>query len=428
MSKRLLNSRQRLYAWRQRRPIKRFFTAALLLVILPLRFAILLLLNTFSRRQQPRRIVVIHLAGLGDTLMLTPVLAALKNHYPNAKIDLITLHEYVKDAFLNHPRLDNITTLPPYPGQWIVSKFVNRMGVKLLLAAIWCYPGLLLRQAFSRYDVGINFGLSDFDRKLGNALLYCLNVRTRVGPAGPSDSLLTHRTTVDYARTRRTEAYLNFLKPLGIRSNECAYEFPIGNSDLEKVKFVLRQKKVDTSKPLAVIHPGGKIHVNSRRWPAEYYAQVCSFLSASGEFEIILTGDHDDMNVCDEIVRSPGSKVKSIAGRLTFSETAALLSSCQLCITNDTSTLHLAEAVQVPRVISIFGPTDPDLLATQNERHLVLRSNLPCAPCMGGIIDGKTERCWRDVKEECLLGISPEQVIGVLRQYYGKLLVRGARA
>ncbi len=130
--------RRRLYAWRQRRPIKRFFTAALLLVILPLRFAILLLLNTFSRRQQPRRIVVIHLAGLGDTLMLTPALAALKNHYPNAKIDLITLHEYVKDAFLNHPRLDNITTLPPYPGQWIVSKFVNRMGVKLLLAAIWC--------------------------------------------------------------------------------------------------------------------------------------------------------------------------------------------------------------------------------------------------------------------------------------------------
>ncbi len=276
--------------------------------------------------------------------------------------------------------------------------------------------------------LGINFGLSDFDRKLGNALLYCLNVRTRVGPAGPSDSLLTHRTTVDYARTRRTEAYLNFLKPLGIRSNECAYEFPIGNSDLEKVKFVLRQKKVDTSKPLAVIHPGGKIHVNSRRWPAEYYAQVCSFLSASGEFEIILTGDHDDMNVCDEIVRSPGSKVKSIAGRLTFSETAALLSSCQLCITNDTSTLHLAEAVQVPRVISIFGPTDSDVLAPQNERHVVLRSNLPCAPCMGGIIDGKTERCWRDVKEECLLGIRPEQVIDILKQYYGKPLVRVARA
>src|SRR6185503_5964729 len=97
--------------------------------------------------------------------------------------------------------------------------------------------------------------------------------------------------------------------------------------------------------------------------------------------------------------------------------TAALLSLCQLFITNDTSTLHLAEAVEVPRVISIFGPTDPALLAPQSERHIVFRSKLPCAPCMGGLIDANTERCWRDVKEECLLEISPAEVIAVVRQY-----------
>jgi ADP-heptose:LPS heptosyltransferase len=189
---------------------------------------------------------------------------------------------------------------------------------------------------------------------------------------------------------------------------------------LQNVKLKLRRESVDASKPLAVIHPGGKLHINSRRWPAEYYARVCDFLTGSEGFEVVLTGDTNDEAVCDEIVRRPGTTVKSIAGRLSFSETAALLKSCQLCITNDTATLHLAEAVRVPRIVSIFGPTDPDLLAPQNERNVVLRSDLPCAPCMGGLIDGNTERCWRDLKEECLWRITPEQTIGILKQYYGK--------
>jgi ADP-heptose:LPS heptosyltransferase len=428
MSHRIRNLHQRIYAWRQRRPVKRFCTAVLLLVVFPFRFAILSLLNIFSRGQQPSRIVVIQFAGLGDALMLTPALAAIQDRYPVAQIDFITLHGYVKDAFQQHPRLRDISILPAYPGHWIISRFVKLSGAKLVLAAMWYYPILLLKHSFLRYDIGINFGLSDFDRNVGNALLYCLGVPRRVGSFGPNDKLLSDRVPVDSAWTHRAAAYLSFLRPLGILSANRNYEFPIGESDLQTVKLALRRENVDASKPLAVIHPGGKLHINSRRWPAEYYARVCDFLASSVGFEVVLTGDRDDEAVCDEIVSSPGTKVKSIAGRLTFSETAALLNSCQLCITNDTATLHLAEAVRVARVVSIFGPTDPDLLAPQNERNVVLRSHLPCAPCMGGLIDGNTERCWREVKEECMWGIKPEQVIGVLEQYYGKAELRLARA
>lgn len=419
---------QRQYEWRQRRPVARLCAGVLLLVVWPFRFAIQALLNTFSNGRRPKRIVVIQLAGLGDTLMLTPALAALQSEYPKAKIDFVTLHGYVKDAFKNHPRFNNITTLPAYPGHWIISQFVNRSGWKLVLTALRYYPQVLLIHLFSRYDVGINFALSGFDRKLGNALLYCLNVRSRVGSVGLSDKLLTDSVTVDHARMHRSAAYLKFLEPLGISPGSGAYEYPVREDDLEIVKLALRRESVDTSRPLAVIHPGGKIHINSRRWPAEYFARVCDSLSVNEGFEIVLTGDSDDVAVCRQIAKSLGTKAKSLAGRFTFAETAALLSLCQLCITNDTSTLHLAEAVQVPRVISIFGPTDADILAPQSERHVVLRSKLACAPCMGGIIDANTERCWRDVKEECLSGIGPEQVIRILEQFYGTRPLRLARA
>jgi ADP-heptose:LPS heptosyltransferase len=400
------------------------------MVVWPFRFAIQELLNVFNRSRQPRRIVVIQLAGLGDMLMLTPALATLHSNYPNAKIDFITLHGYVRDAFENHPRLNRITALPAYPGQWIISRFVNRTAAKSLLATMQCYPTLLAKHLFVRYDLGINFALSDFDRSLGNALLYCLNVRSRVGSLGSNDQLLTRVAAVADEPTHRVATYLNFLKPLGISAksaNSHPYEFSVRQIDLNVVKLALRRESVDISKPLAVIHPGGKLHVNSRRWPAEYFARVCEFLCNEG-FQIVLTGDDADRDVCEQIAGTLGINVKSIAGRLTFAESAALLSLCQLCITNDTSILHLAEAVQVPRVISIFGPTNPELLAPQSKRHIIFRSKLPCAPCMGGLIDANTERCWREVKEECLLEISPEQVIAVVREYSEKPALHVARA
>lgn len=417
------------YSWRQRDGLRRLFLSPLLLFAWPILLATRAVLRLFDTNK-PKRILVIQLAGLGDTLMLTPAFGALQAAYPAAKIDFITLHGYVRESFEGHPRLNAVSNLRAYPGQWIIPKFSRRSGVRLVFAVIRFYPTLLLKHAFIRYDVGINFALSDFDRNLGNALLYCLGVRVRVGAIGSSDSsdkLLTNAVQVNYEQPR-TEAYLQFLKPLGVAPEKTNYEFPVLQGDVETMKLALRGANVDTYRPIAVIHPGGKMHVNSRRWPAEYFASICEFLATSEGFEVVLTGDDDDADVCDQIARGLDSKVKSLAGQLTFKETAALLSLSNLCITNDTSTLHLAEATKVPRVISIFGPTDADILAPKNSRNIVMRSKLPCAPCMGGIIDGNTELCWRDIKEECLWGITPDQVIDVLRQLYQTTPVRVATA
>jgi ADP-heptose:LPS heptosyltransferase len=414
------NARQRFYEWRQLRPVERFGAAMLFVITWPIRFA---LVRTFRSSSKPKRIVVVQLAGLGDALMATPAFAALQDHYPGSQVDLITLHGYVKDAFRNHPRFNAITQLPAYPGKWIISRFANASNAKLIISAVRYYPELLVRSAFS-YDVGINLALSDFDRNLGNALLYCLGVPVRVGDLG--SGLLNKPIQLNYEQPR-TAVYLQLLEPLGIASGKRDYEFPVRQNDLETVKLALRTAAIDARRPLAVIQPGGKMHVNSRRWPAEYFARVCEFLNVEG-FEIVLTGDDDDTDVCNEIARARGSKVKSLTGRLSFAESAALLSLAQLCITNDTSTLHLAEAVAVPRVISIFGPTDPDLLVPDNSRHTVFKSELPCAPCMGGIIDGNSVRCHREVKEECLSEIHPDQIVALLESLYSSAQPRAARA
>jgi ADP-heptose:LPS heptosyltransferase len=408
--------------------VKRLCVACLFLAILPFRLALLTLLNVVATGKHPRKIIVIHLAGLGDLLMLTPTLAALKRRFPEAKIELITLHEYVKQAFEHHPHLDSITTLPAHPGQLLISKFTKRSGAGLFFTVISYYSPLLLKYLFSRHEVGINFGLSDSDRNLGAALLFCLGVPKRIGLSGASEKLLTDRVSVEYERAHRVDAYLGLVKPLGVLSANPEFEFPVRDVDLRRVKLALLRENINPSTALAVINPGGKLHINSRRWPAEYYARVCHFLSLEAGFQIVLMGDEDDREVCNEIAQGQIPRVKSMAGMLSFSETAALLSLSHLCITNDTSILHLAEAVRVPKVISIFGPTNPDLLAPRNERHVVFRSHLDCAPCMGGLIDANTKRCWRDVKEECLLQTPPEQVVATLSDFYARRASRVASA
>jgi ADP-heptose:LPS heptosyltransferase len=379
-----------------------------------------------ARNQAPRRILVIHFGGLGDTLMLTPALAAIKQKFPTARVDCLTLHDYVKEAFRQHSRLDSIRVLPPYNGQWIISRFANLSGPSLVLATIRHYPELLLRLTVARYDLAINFGLGDFDRRLGNALMFCADVPVRVGSLA-NDNLLTHSRENLSAQYHRVDEYLDLLMALGIKNADTTYEYPVTSSDAENVETVLDDRGIDQNRPLAVIHPGGKLHINSRRWPAEYFARICDFLFSEG-FQVVLTGDQNDMPVCDEVLRLSQQQLISIAGRLTFSQSAALLKLADLVITNDTATLHLAEAVAAPRVISIFGPTDASLLVPKNERHIVFRSSLPCAPCMGGIIDATTERCWRDVKEECLSQTTPDHVIAVLRESYAKPATRVASA
>jgi hypothetical protein len=107
-------TRQSFYQCANGDPLKRGAAAAALLVTWPVVIGGRRVLRLFTRRENKQRILVIHFGGLGDTLMLTPLLKALKQHYPEAKLDIIALHQNVKNAFAQHSCIDSIETLPPY--------------------------------------------------------------------------------------------------------------------------------------------------------------------------------------------------------------------------------------------------------------------------------------------------------------------------
>jgi heptosyltransferase-1 len=104
------------------------------------------------------------------------------------------------------------------------------------------------------------------------------------------------------------------------------------------------------------------------------------------------------------IARLPAERVV-VTGqtKMDLFELAQLYRRCAVLITNDTGPMHLAAAVGTP-VIAIFGPTDPALTGPYGKQHVVLRSGIPCSPCMKG-------ECFHSPRMECMQRISVEQVL-----------------
>jgi ADP-heptose:LPS heptosyltransferase len=93
----------------------------------------------------------------------------------------------------------------------------------------------------------------------------------------------------------------------------------------------------------------------------------------------VLAGSSAERARCGTVAaHSPG--VLDLCGRTTLSELAALIRRAEVCVTNDSGSMHLAVALDRP-VVSVFGPTDPVWIGPYGRPHAVVRAGVPCAPC-----------------------------------------------
>jgi heptosyltransferase-3 len=372
-----------------------------------------------GRSSSMQRILVIQLGGIGDTLMMTPALTILKRQYPSAEIDLALTHQYVKDAFEIHPYFRRIIPMEySIKGYGSLRKVSGRwMGV---LKALYYFPLLFLKLAFRRYDTAVVCGLSPEMKNLGGALTYALGIPLRIG-FGKKDHGFLHRSlTVNHSKDHRVNLYVALMQFLGVVESGPhqgqQYVFPIAEEER-----AWAQRFIETShrgqRPRLAMHPGGADLIVPRRWPSDYFVKVGQwFIKATGGM-VLLTGGVDDTELCGHVEADLGRQVINACGQYSVRESAALLAQCDICLTNDTSVLHLALAVGVPNIVAIFGPTDPNLLVPKGCNTVrYLQGDLSCTPCAGSVLNSETHKCRRPLEGECLYGVNPAQVIQVLQE------------
>src|SRR5881628_432336 len=331
-----------------------------------------------------KRILVRGTNWIGDTVLTTPALMAIRKGFPQAKIALLAKPP-IAELLHHHPALDEIVLYRdpgPHAG----------LGGKLTLAR------LLHR---GRYDVAILFQ-NAFEAA---ALTALAGIPNRYGYATDGRSfLLTHRVPLtpkirQIRRSHQVHYYLELLRPLGIQVEpEPPTLRTTPDEDAEAIEH-LRAFEVDVKKVLIGLNPGS-VYGTAKRWLPERFAEVADRAAAEHGGVVLIFGGQGEEELGGALAGKMTAPTLVLSGRTTVRRLMALIKQCRLFITNDTGPMHIATAFGVPTV-AIFGPTDPVTTSPFGSGHELVRHPVDCSPCL-------LREC--PIDHRCMQGISVEMV------------------
>lgn len=338
--------------------------------------------RTFSSgrpRSSIRRVLLIRPDHLGDFLFATPALELWRQQTVPFVETTLSIGPWCAELARHGPKAGAIETFD-YPG------FARQPKTGL-----WAPYRALLRHARAIRRTGYEAGVvMRFDHWWGGLLLGLAGIPTRIGYATDplcqflTDALPYHGAVHEVSRN--LDLVRHALASIGAESELCSDEIPsltyrVDPEERETVDRLLLEIGIGESDPFVVIHPSAGATV--KEWPARRFAAVADGLIRQQGVRVLLTGARSDMGTAWKVAAYMQEEVHVLAGKTSLSELAALLERSTLVIGADSGPLHLAVAVGAP-TIHLYGPVDPALFGPwswRSDRHRVLMTDCPCAPC-----------------------------------------------
>ena len=310
-----------------------------------------------------RRVLVVRLRSIGDTVLATPSLIALKRFVPDAQVDIL-LEDWVAPVLDDFDSVDNVVT-------------VGRTGSSRLTAA------RKIRR--TGYDVVFNL----HGGTTGTFFAYASGAAHRIGYSHYQYKFLYNHvlsSSADYWSrpvTHSAEQQLALLGfagvPVeeGIKSRLVVTERAM--STLEEKFSAKAEKALNEIGKFALLHPAAAF--DSKQWPIANFARTAEYLAAKGVKTIAVAS----RNETDLLDRLREESAASIAGfnDLALPEITALASRACLFVGNDSGIAHIAAAVGTPTVV-IFGSSNVDHWRPWTDApNEIVRDIIPCQPCAG---------------------------------------------
>ena len=303
------------------------------------------LLYAFKQKklQRANRILIFKIGAIGDVIMTTPLIRAIRTEFPNAKIDYLIGKSYATLLEAN-PYIDDILTFDEkvyFKKKWSQIFSAIKVRKKYDIAFVLDKHMLfgVLGSRLADFRVG-------FDR-FGEGFANNLNVKY-LNYTNPQIS----KHEINY--------YLDTINKLsGKDYNDSRVELFLLQKDEKLALEFIKKHKIDTKKLLCIC-PGGATNLGvgddyMRRWPLERFRELSEILVKKG-YHVLFLGGKEDSFV--EKARIKHKKFHMLIGKTTIKETAAVLKHANVIICNDSGPMHLAAAVN-NRIISLFGPTSP---------------------------------------------------------------------
>ena len=337
----------------------------------------------------PKRILVVQPTWVGDAVMATPCLRAVRLACPQAHITYL-VKRYVKAIFCGMPWADRILSFRP-----------KRDGVIAVAS----------RVRAGRFDTAIlltNSFRSALISKLGG-------VRRIIGyDRDGRKLLLTERLAPPRQRGRLVPSpiiwyYLALARRVGYGGDDIRMELFVTPRESAGARSVLERAGLDAGifrpgrdgKPLVLLNPGAN-YGSSKIWLPERFAAVADRLIETRGATVLVSGAPKERRVLDEVLahmKRPAIDLSRLG--LTLGALKDIVRRCDLMLTNDTGPRHIAAAFGVP-VVTIFGPTHPQWTEIYYDKERQVQIPVDCGPC-------QLKVCPLD--HRCMTGISVDMVL-----------------
>ncbi|OGC85762.1 MAG: lipopolysaccharide heptosyltransferase II [candidate division Zixibacteria bacterium RBG_16_43_9] len=328
----------------------------------------------------PQKILIIQTAFLGDVVLTTPLIKAVKKEYPRSKVFFLLIPQ-TKELLQNNPHLDGVI---------VYDKKNKEKGVSSFLA-------LAGKIRASGFDLALIP-----HRSFRSALLaYLARIPQRIGFDKSSGAFLLTKKIKYIQSQSEAKRNLSLLEKDIPPENDCLPGLFPSEDDFKYIEELFRSWDVKREDKIVGVAPGSVW--NTKRWLPERFGEVAESLIEKLGAKVIFIGGKEDEKLCLEIASNMKSKPLIAAGKTSPLQSAALISRCQVILSNDTAPMHIAVAMRVP-VVAIFGSTIPEFgFEPTGKDDLIIQKEIYCRPCG---IHGKRKcpekhfRCIKEIQTE----------------------------
>jgi lipopolysaccharide heptosyltransferase II len=343
--------------------------------------------------QGAQNILCVRLDALGDVLMTSPALRALKETQLQRNLVLLASGAGAEASALI-PELDQTVVYDP---PWMKAsapvgdaahefEMVQQLKRMSLDAAI-------IFTTFSQSPLPA--AMLSFLAEIPLRLAYCRE--------NPYQLLTDWLPETDQAGgfelRHEVRRQLDLVASIGSTTNDERISLHVPSDALERTRDMLRSAGIDTQRPWLIIQPGGS--APSRRYPVESYAEAARQLVERHHYQVLFTGTGLEVDLIEETRRRMQARSFSLAGRLSLAELAAAIALAPLLVSNNTGPVHIAAGVRTP-VVDLYALTNPQHTPWMLPHRLLYR-DVPCRFCYKSVCPMGHHNCLRMVPPEAVV-------------------------
>ncbi|MFH1339138.1 MAG: glycosyltransferase [Candidatus Omnitrophota bacterium] len=338
-------------------------------------------LDVYEEALTRHKILVIKLGALGDAVLISPSLRAMRKKFPKA--------EYKISLLINSP-YQEIMFNCPYIGELIVSDLSDKdKGI-----------GGLMRVARELRKRDFDFSIDLQNNRKSHILAFQSFIPARYGYRRKFGFLLNRALAYEKMSRGPVEHQFRLLKMLDIEAEDFRLELWPNKEDEEYVEKFLNEQWLGINQVLVGINASASKRWQSKNWPQSYIVRLCEELSLK-DIRVVFTGELEDLAWVKDVVDLLKKAKPIIAcGKTSINQLVSLIKKCRVFISSDSAPLHIASAVGTP-YIALFGPTDPKRHLVPGHNGVVFYRDISCSPCYKPTCK----------KKECMYAIKPQEVL-----------------